>query len=55
MLFLASGQLAELEIYSFGDPLPMPAPDQVLWLLRTGESTCTPLPNQPERGPAGDQ
>jgi len=55
LLFLASGQLAELEVHSFGDPLPMPNPDQVLWFLRTGESAGVPLPNQPERGPAGDQ
>jgi hypothetical protein len=31
LLFLRNGLLQSLEVYSYGDPLPMPALDQVRW------------------------
>jgi hypothetical protein len=31
LLFLRNGLMQSLEVYSSGDPLPMPAPDQVRW------------------------
>jgi len=33
ILFLERGRLASLEVYAHGpDPLPMPAPDHVIWI-----------------------
>lgn len=32
LLFLAEGRLGSLEVYSYGDPLPLPRPDQVEWV-----------------------
>ncbi|WP_328414873.1 hypothetical protein OG470_21500 [Micromonospora sp. NBC_00389] len=34
LLFVHEGQLADLEVYSYDDPLPMPSPDRVSWFLR---------------------
>jgi hypothetical protein len=31
LLFLRNGRLQSLEVYSYGDPLPMPTPDRVRW------------------------
>lgn len=31
ILFLTEGRLGSLEVYSYGDPLPLPDPDQVVW------------------------
>ena len=31
LVFLDDGRLAGLEVYSFGDPLPLPPADQVRW------------------------
>jgi hypothetical protein len=33
LLFLADGMLASLEVYSYGDPIPLPAIDRVRWVF----------------------
>ncbi|MFC4016641.1 hypothetical protein ACFOW4_01580 [Micromonospora sp. GCM10011542] len=34
LLFVGEGQLADLEVHSYYEPLPMPSPDRVSWFLR---------------------
>jgi hypothetical protein len=34
LIFLRDGHLHSLEVFSYGDPLPMPAPSQVTWETR---------------------
>jgi hypothetical protein len=34
LLFVHEGQLADLEVYSYDEPLPMPSADRVSWFLR---------------------
>jgi len=32
LLFLQDGSLASLEVYSYDEPLPLPAPETVRWV-----------------------
>jgi hypothetical protein len=44
LLFVHNGFLSELEVHSFEEePLLVPEPHRIQWLLRIGQSTCLPL------------